>query len=178
MNQPPEPPPSDLKDWTWVLDRPCNECGFEAGTVDRSHIGELLRVNTQAWNRVLSGDERSLRTRPRPDVWSTAEYACHVRDVHILYSERLALMLAEDDPLFANWDQNEAAVERRYDLAEPGRVKGELTAAALKLADEFDAVADEQWDRRGRRSDGANFTVESFARYFLHDPIHHLHDVT
>ena len=25
----------DTKDWTWVLDRPCPECGFEASTRDR-----------------------------------------------------------------------------------------------------------------------------------------------
>jgi len=31
--------------------------------------------------------------------------------------------------------------------------------------------------RTGRRSDGAEFTVDTFARYFVHDPIHHLHDV-
>ena len=28
-----------------------------------------------------------------------------------------------------------------------------------------------------RRSDGASSTVDSFARYFVHDPIHHLDDV-
>ena len=32
--------------------------------------------------------------------------------------------------------------------------------------------------RTGRRSDGAHFTVETFARYFIHDPVHHLYDVT
>ena len=35
-----------------------------------------------------------------------------------------------------------------------------------------------QWQRTGRRSDGASFTVETFARYFIHDPVHHLYDVT
>jgi hypothetical protein len=29
-----------------------------------------------------------------------------------------------------------------------------------------------------RRGDGARFTVESFARYLVHDPVHHLFDVT
>jgi hypothetical protein len=33
------------------------------------------------------------------------------------------------------------------------------------------------WERRGRRSDGAAFTVATFGRYMIHDPIHHLHDV-
>jgi len=39
-------------------------------------------------------------------------------------------------------------------------------------------VAGDQWARTGRRGDGASFTVETFARYFVHDPVHHLYDVT
>lgn len=38
-------------------------------------------------------------------------------------------------------------------------------------------VREPQWDRTGHRSDGSSFTVDSFARYLLHDPIHHLDDV-
>ena len=45
------------------------------------------------------------------------------------------------------------------------------------IADRFDTVHGNQWDRTGRRSDGASFTIDSFARYFLHDVVHHLHDV-
>jgi hypothetical protein len=36
-------------------------------------------------------------------VWSTLEYACHVRDVFRLYDRRLALMLDEDDATFARY---------------------------------------------------------------------------
>jgi hypothetical protein len=39
-------------------------------------------------------------------------------------------------------------------------------------------VTGDQWQRTGNRSDGARFTVETFARYFAHDPVHHLYDVT
>ena len=42
----------------------------------------------------------------------------------------------------------------------------------------FDAVEGEQWLRRGRRSDGARFSIAGFSRYLLHDPVHHLYDVT
>ena len=47
----------------------------------------------------------------------------------------------------------------------------------MALADRFDLVEGDQWERTGVRSDGAEFTVASFAMYFIHDPIHHLHDV-
>jgi hypothetical protein len=33
------------------------------------------------------------------------------------------------------------------------------------------------WQRTGTHADGVHFTVESFGRYLLHDPIHHLQDV-
>ena len=50
--------------------------------------------------------------------------------------------------------------------------------AALAIAGRFEGVTGAQWQRAGRRSDGARFTVETFARYFMHDPVHHLWDVT
>ncbi len=116
--------------------------------------------------------------RPAPDVWSTLEYGCHVRDVFRIFAERLRLMLPQDDPLFANWDQDATAVEDRYADQDPAVVADELRDAAAVIADRFSQVAGGDWERTGRRSDGAHFTVESFARYLVHDPVHHLHDVT
>jgi hypothetical protein len=86
-------------------------------------------------------------------------------------------MLTEDGPHYPNWDQDTTAVDDRYGEQDPRVVAEELHSAAIVLADRFDAVAGAQWDRTGFRSDGASFTVESFARYFIHDPVHHLHDV-
>lgn len=167
--------PGDDKDWTWVLERACPECGLDPGSIDVEMIPELVRDNAASWQGVLA--RADVRRRPRPDVWSPLEYACHVRDVFRLFDVRLGLMLTEDDPLFANWDQAETAVAERYGEQDPGVVAGELAAAAETVAASFAAVDGEQWERRGRRSDGAVFTVRSFGRYFVHDPVHHLADV-
>jgi hypothetical protein len=35
-----------------------------------------------------------------------------------------------------------------------------------------------QWLRRGRRSDGVQYTVETFGRNLVHEVVHHLYDVT
>ena len=101
-----------------------------------------------------------------------------MRDVFRLYDYRLGLMLTEDDPLYPNWDQDETAVADDYASQSPAVVADELDSAADAIAASFAAVSGDQWLRPGRRSDGASFTVETFARYFMHDPIHHLHDVT
>jgi hypothetical protein len=115
----------DGKDWTWVLERPCPECGLDSRTVDVAAIPALVRANAAAWQDVLARPD--VRQRPAPGVWSPLEYGCPVRDVFRLFDARLGLMLDEHDPLFANWDQDE--------------------------------------------------NVRSFGRYFVHDPVHHLHDV-
>ena len=39
----------------------------------------------------------------------------------------------------------------------------EIGHAAARLAVSFDAVAGVAWDRTGTRSDGAHFTVDTFA---------------
>ena len=167
----------DTKDWTWVVHRPCDECGFDAAAVPRHLVSERIRENAQAWREVLAGDPELVRARPSNDRWSALEYGCHVRDVFLRFRERLTLMLTEDDPTFANWDQDRTAIEGRYHDQDPAEVAAELLYAARKLADAFDVVTGPQWQRTGGRSDGARFTVESFARYLLHDPVHHLHDV-
>ena len=165
----------DIKDWTWVLDRPCPDCGYDSSAFDREDVGEMVRVNARAWHTVLQRDD--VRGRPDDTTWSPLEYACHVRDVFRLYDERLLLMLNEDNPLFPNWDQDATAVEQRYDEQDPSLVADELTRAATQIASRFDGLPADAWTRRGRRSDGASFTIESFARYFTHDWVHHLHDV-
>ncbi len=70
----------DDKDWTWVLDRPCPECGFDAGSLDVSAVGDLIRATAASWVAVLGGDEAVVRSRSIPSRWSTLEYGAHVRD--------------------------------------------------------------------------------------------------
>jgi hypothetical protein len=166
----------DGKDWTWVLERACPECGFDTRLVSRDEIPAMLRLNAAAWRAPLAAPGAAERTQP--DRWSPLEYGCHVRDVFRLYDYRLGLMLTQDDPLYPNWDQDETAVADRYASQDPAVVADELVVAADALADHFAAVSGDRWLRPGRRSDGASFTVETFGRYFIHDPIHHLHDVT
>jgi len=167
----------DTKDWTWVLERPCPECGFDTQGFPVEAVSGMIMANTASWQAALDGASDA-RARPEPSTWSPLEYACHVRDVFRLYDQRLELMLSQDDPLFPNWDQDETAVTDRYGEQDPAEVAAELRQAAFAIAGRFEGVTGEAWQRTGARSDGARFTVETFARYFVHDPVHHLYDVT
>ena len=166
----------DDKDWTWVVGRACPECGADVPSISAESVAQEIRDNVDAWAETLRRDPGELRRRPCPDRWSALEYAARVCDVYVLYLERLRLMIEEQDPLYPNWDQDAAAAS--YRVEDPGQVASELSAAAEALAADFDELNVDDWQRPGRRSDGARFTVETFARYLLHDPLHHLWDVT
>ena len=172
------PPPiePDAKDWTWVLERPCPECGFAAADVAVGDLPDALLENAAAWVTALAGPD--VRTRPSSDVWSVLEYACHVRDVHSVFAGRVHQLLTEDEPRFANWDQDATAVEDGYAAQDPAVVGPELLAAASAVAERYAAVPPGGWARRGTRSNGSEFTLESLGRYHLHDVVHHLHDVS
>lgn len=165
----------DTKDWTWVLDRPCPECGFEAATVTVDRIPTVIRDNATTWEAVLTLDDAA--TRPDPGTWSPLEYACHVRDVHRIFGERVTMMLAEDGVRFPNWDQDEAAVAGRYGEQDPAAVSTELLDAAEGVAERYESVPPNAWGRRGLRSNGSEFTIESIGVYHLHDIVHHAWDV-
>jgi DinB superfamily len=169
------PVPPDTKDWTWVLERPCPECGFVAADVAPDQVGQAVRDAVPRYVRILG--RADVRDRPAATTWSPLEYAAHVRDVFGVFDVRLMAMVEGDDPLFANWDQDATALEEGYAHQDPAAVARELAVAGDRVAGRFDAVTPDRWERPGRRSDGSVFTVRTLGQYFLHDVVHHLHDV-
>ena len=174
MTQPQEPP-ADAKDWTWVVGRACPECGFDPAAVDVRQLPGIVDDLGARWVPVLA--EPSAGRRPAPQVWSPLEYGAHVRDVFDLFAARARLIREQDEPRFANWDQDVTARESRYWEADPAQVSAQLVVAAGVAAAAFDAVADAEWDRKGFRSNGSEFTLRTLGLYFAHDVVHHLHDV-
>lgn len=167
----------DGKDWTWVLARACPECGYDAAAITGRDVAGLLRDEVAGWRTALAGSPAAVLTRPSPQTWSVLEYGAHVRDVCRVAVGRFRLMLSEDDARFADWDQDAAATADAYGSQDPARVSDELAAAAGSLADLLDGVRPADWSRTGLRSNGSAFTVDTLARYVLHDVVHHGHDI-
>jgi hypothetical protein len=178
MGSDPGPARPDTADWTWVLTRPCPDCGFRADDVRPDGITEIVRDAALRYAAVLG--RADVRTRPEEGVWSPLEYACHVRDVCDVMRGRLEQILAGEGvaPVhFANWDQDAAAVEGAYWRSDPDEVRAEVERAFEAAARAFDRPRREQWQWLGIRSDGSVFTAETLGQYFVHDLLHHLWDV-
>lgn len=171
----PATPPADGKDWTWVLDRPCPDCGLDVSGLTRGDIVDRARAAVEVLLAALDSPDATVRSRP--EIWSALEYAAHVRDVCSIFGARLALMRGRDDPLFADWDQDSTALQERYWEQQPGVVADELREESARLLAAIASVRDDEAQRPGRRSNGSTFTVDTLLRYLLHDLVHHAYDV-
>src|SRR3954467_55008 len=118
----PGPSTPDDADWTWVLTRPCPDCGFDAAAVAPGDVPAILRDAGQRFAVRLAHDDA--RTRPDEGAgppletapparrdgggWSPLESACHARDVCDVMRGRLEQILAGGGELvaFADWDQD------------------------------------------------------------------------
>ncbi len=165
----------DDKDWTWTLESECRECGFAAGDVAPGDIAQLVLAFTAPWPEVLARPDA--HARRDETTWSPLEYGAHVRDVCRIFTERVGLMRDEDSPTFANWDQDQSAVDDDYAGQDPRTVADEIASAATGLSAAYESVDAGEWERSGIRSNGSRFTVLTLGQYGLHDLRHHLWDV-
>jgi hypothetical protein len=44
----------ETKDWTWVLQRPCPECGLDTRSLARADIAPIISANAASWQRGAS----------------------------------------------------------------------------------------------------------------------------
>ena len=181
MTSQPATPAPDTRDWTWVLAKACTQCGYDAPGVELADWGTQVRNNAAEWRTALNRGDIVSQRPPAPEgkdiQWSALEYGAHVRDVFATFNGRIKLLLAEDHPTFADWDQDQAALAGRYWEQEVSKVSYDLARFAGDIADTLDRIHGDQWERTGLRSNGSQFTVATLGLYMLHDPIHHLWDV-
>lgn len=165
----------DQKNWTFVLDSLCPECEYDVRSVSLRDVIEQLSHGVERYVKVL--DRPQARVRTNPARWSDQEYVTHVAHMLVIMNQRLDLMLTKDEPTFPNWDQDLAAEQGNYNALEPMDVISQLREAAKNYANKLDAIPASSYSRRGLRSNGSAFTVQTLNQYAWHDFVHHLWDL-
>jgi hypothetical protein len=162
-----------------ALDNTCRQCGFSY-SVGRDEIIPWLRSDVRAFLEKFGRlDDTAARTRPQPDVWSPLEYACHVRDVLSVQTERILLAQREDEPAFTPMRRDERVVEERYNEQDPATVATELAQAADEFTSVLDRLDDAGWMRTGLYNypQPTVRTVEWIAIHTDHELLHHRGDI-
>ena len=165
----------DGKDWTVVLDTVCEQCGYDVRGISPGDAFEQLPGHVERYISVLSRPDAATRTNPAR--WSEQEYVAHVAEMLEVMTGRFTLMLERDEPEFPNWDQDQAAEAGNYNALGAGQVAELLRKNAAGYAAILESLDPAQYSRRGLRSNGAAFTVETLNQYAWHDLVHHLWDL-
>lgn len=151
----------------------CRICGFTSRLTRQDTIAEVLLEYAAGWQRLLRTPGVSSR-RTGVSAWSLLESGCHVRDMCLLFHNRLDAILGQSviAPRLSVGADTDTA--RRYRDEEPQQVAEELGRAAGAPARRLAALTDDDWDRDGPRLSDPRLTVGFLTRHLLHDIAHDL----
>ncbi len=104
----------------------------------------------------------------QPGGWTVHQLAAHTRDVHLqVYGMRMRRTLAEDEPVFPNFDA-EAWMAEHYDAAEPlDAILNQFKADVDDLAAVFSTLPPEAWSRLSRHETQGERTLQIWAERAL-----------
>jgi uncharacterized damage-inducible protein DinB len=117
------------------------------------------------------------RVRPAPQVWSVAEYLCHIRDVYVSFTIRLHRTRTEDRPALEPMFNDLRARRFRYNACDLETTLDELAAAAAGFCEEIARTGEHDWSRVATRLPGEHRTARWLVRQAMHEGIHHLGDI-
>ena len=106
-------------------------------------------------------DEETLRWRPVPNKWSIKEIMCHLRDMESdAYLARYRRILAEDNPILPNVDQDQLAIDRDYRNQDAMAALAEFKRLRASTIEILEATPTDSWSRSGVHETDGPLTIE------------------
>ena len=159
-------------------DHLCPDCMLDYQKLDLGAAMELIRQTPSEVRAVLEAIPlERLRRRPALEVWSVAEYTCHLRDVYVAYTIRLYRARTEDRPALEPMLNDLRAKSFRYNETDIEAVLDELRAAVDGCIEEASKFRPTDWQRTVTRRPGEQRTAMWLLRQAAHEGLHHLRDI-
>ncbi|WP_249026209.1 DinB family protein, partial [Mycobacterium noviomagense] len=159
-------------------DHTCDVCDmvYQRISVDDA-VTAIADLPAAVREAVLGIPPEARRWRPSPQVWSVAEYVCHLRDVYMSFTIRLHRARKEDCPAVEPMFNDLRARRFRYNDCDLAATLAELAAAASGFCEEVARMKDRDWDRVITRLPDEQRTARWLVRQAMHEGIHHLGDI-
>jgi hypothetical protein len=159
-------------------DHVCEACALRYPEITAVLAVALIRDAPAVYRAAFAGvPDAVVRRRPDPVTWSMVEYLGHVRDVVVVFAERIEQARAEDRPTFPPLGNDDRAVRLRYNEADVEATLQELSSGAARLAGLIESLGDDDWARRATRRPGEERDVRWMVRQAAHECRHHLADI-
>lgn len=158
---------------------PCAGCGFSYDLRQAITAGDDIRARATEVVALLCNNEVDTRLRPRPDVWSPLEYACHVRDVLLVQRERVLAARRVNGADCASMGREERAEHDGYNEQEPLAVARQLTDAATLFSNVLARLSAADWERTVvyHYPETSERSLRWVAIHTAHELQHHLLDI-
>jgi len=144
-------------------------------TDDQMELLNIYRATPDALRALISKvpDITARATGEGEDAWSIVEIVCHLRDAEAKVLERLKLMLNEEHPFLAAYDQAAVAEDSGY----RSQSLDEALAAFLALRQEQTGILERldanQWARSGQHEEQGRITIQGQTMHIAaHDVVH------
>jgi hypothetical protein len=109
--------------------------------------------------------DEELDAHPAPGKWSAREIVHHLADSEMTSAIRLRLLLAQDSPQIAGYDQDEFARRLHYDRPAEASLEA-FKAARRTTAELLDRMSETDWMRAGTHSEHGRYTAERWLEIY------------
>jgi uncharacterized damage-inducible protein DinB len=159
-------------------DHTCVDCALAySETSIEDAISVIVDLPSAVREAVSAIPTDARRVRRDQQVWSVAEYLCHLRDVYIAFTIRLHRVRTEDRPTMEPMFNDLRARRFRYNDCDLEATLAELAAAVAGFCEQIAGTEERVWDRVATRLPGEDRTARWLVRQAMHEGVHHLGDI-
>jgi len=114
-----------------------------------------------------------LRARPIPGKWSACEIVHHLADSETTSAIRIRRLLVEHQPVIQGYDQDQFAVQLKYNEREMAPALDAFRAARETTAQLLALMSEEDWQREGEHTESGRYTAEDWLKVYAEHAHNH-----
>ncbi len=143
---------------------------------EASHLAliEALKDLPERMAQELAGlSEEELRYRPGEGEWSLKELCGHLLDSAEFDHKRIHMMMTQESPLLAPYDQEALVRERNHQEGDIQELLAGLRRWRAQTVEMLTELVDASWARQGRHEEFGRMSIRQYVeRKVRHDALH------
>jgi hypothetical protein len=141
-------------------------------------VDELRNSATEVRDSVAGQSSDAMHYKPAPDQWSAHEIICHLVDVErLVFRQRLARLLAEDNPHFPDIDHKKWPEEHQYARQDPERMLQQFLTERGETTELAESVAEEKWALQGNHEKRGPMSFADVVKHALDHTRRHVRQI-
>ena len=140
---------------------------FQMKPEDRNELIAKYQAGYEEVSAALKNfPSEHLRAHPIEGKWSACEIVHHLADSETNSAIRIRKLLVEQRPVIQGYDQDEFAVQLKYNERDMEPALDAFRAARETTAQLLALMSEEDWHREGEHTESGRYTTEDWLRIY------------